>query len=148
MSKQASSFLTRVLPSAIAASMLVGTLGCPAKSVCPACTVTGVMAEGGTPSATPKSAVELQLGSSSGGGVKEVRVTLTASDGTSETLTYTGDKVSGINASSMTTIADNELYDIKGKAPARATVEFVFSNGKTSSDALTVEPEAGATGPR
>jgi hypothetical protein len=41
----------------------------------------------------------------------------------------------------MTTIANNELYDIGGKAPARASVEFVFS------DALSVEPET-ATGTR
>lgn len=65
-------------------------------------------------------------------------------DGTSETLTDSGDKV---NTSTMTTIADNELYDIGGKAPAGASVEFVFSSGKTSSDALSVEPET-ATGTR
>lgn len=59
-------------------------------------------------------------------------------DGTSETLTDSGDKV---NTSTMTTIANNELYDIGGKAPARASVEFVFS------DALSVEPET-ATGTR
>ena len=142
-----SSFPSRPL-SILIVPLVLGMLGCPAKSACPTCTIRGVMAEGGTVNPAPKSSVNLQLGSSSGGGVKEVRVTLTASDGTSETLTYSGDKVAGINASTMTTIADNELYDIGGKAPARASVEFVFSSGKTSSDALAVEPETATSGTR
>lgn len=143
-----SSFAVRAPWFALSSAFAIGLLGCPAKSICPTCTVTGVKAEGGTTSSAPKSAVNLQLGSSSGGGVKEVRVTLTASDGTSETLTYSGDKVAGINTSTMTTIADNELYDIGGKAPARASVEFVFTSGKTSSDALAVEPETAPSGSR
>jgi hypothetical protein len=143
-----SSIVSRAPWVALCSVFVLGLLGCPAKSICPTCTVTGVMAEGGTRSEAPKSAVNLLLGSNSGGAVKEVRVTLTASDGTSETVTYSGDKVAGVNSSTMTTIADNELYDINGKAPARASVEFVYSSGKTSSDTLTVEPESGATGVR
>jgi hypothetical protein len=145
--RASSSFPSRIL-SILLVPLMLGTLGCPAKSPCPTCTVRGVMAEGGTASATPKSALDVQLASSTGGGVKEVRVTLTASDGTSETLTYSGDKVAGINSSTVTTIADNELYDIGGKAPTRASIELVLGNGKTVSDGLAVEPEASATGTR
>ncbi len=128
--------------AAFALPALLGLLaGCPAKSACPLCTISGVRAEAGTANPTPTSAVNLQLSSSSAGAVKQVDVTLTAADGSTETLTYSGDKVSGINSSSMTTIGDNELYDIGGKAPARASVAILFTSGKSQTDALAIEAE-------
>lgn len=105
------------------------------------------MAAGGSPSATPSSAVYLQLDSSySSEQVSEVRVVLTDATGGSETRTYSGDEVTSINTTSLTSIADSELYSIDGKPPVTAKVEFEFSSGKSTSPAkITVKPEA-ATG--
>jgi hypothetical protein len=131
--------------------MLASTTGCPAKATCPPCYVGDVMADGGTPNAAPKSAVYLQLDSSySSEKVSEVKVVLMDASGTAETLTYSGDKVSGINARSLTSIVDSELYSVEGKPPVSAEVEFVFGSGKSTIPAtISVKPEAtvAATGP-
>jgi hypothetical protein len=125
---------------------LLGVTGCPAKSGCLTCTVSGVMADGGTTTATaaPNSTLNLQMSTS--GPIKEVRVTLNSADGTSETLVYSGDKVSGINSSTVTSITDAGLYDVDGKAPSKGTVAVDFTNGKSVSYPLTVEPEGTAPG--
>ena len=127
--------------------LLAISTGCPAKAACPPCYVGGVMAGTGTPNAAPKSAVYLQLDSSnSSQKVSEVHVILSDSAGTSETLTYSGDQVKGINATSLTSIEDAELYSVNGQPPVSAEVEFVFSSGKTTSPAtITVKAES-ATG--
>lgn len=105
---------------------------------------------GGTPNAAPKSAVYLQLDSSySSEKVTEVHVVLTDANGVSETLTYSGDKVKNISATSLTSIEDAELYSVDGKPPANAQVDFVFSSGKSTSAAvIPVKPESstGTTG--
>jgi hypothetical protein len=109
------------------------------------------MASSGTTTTTtttaPSSAVYLQLdGNLSREKVSEVRVTLKDSDGNPETLTYSGDKVTGINGSSLTSIADSELYSVNGKPPASAEVEFTFSSGKSSGPmSITVKPETTST---
>ena len=101
------------------------------------------MADGTTANAAPSSAVHLQLDSSySSETVSEVRVVLTDATGGSETLKYSGDKVKAINATSLTSIEDSELYSVDGKPPVSAEVEFVFSSGKTTKPAsITVKPE-------
>jgi hypothetical protein len=74
--------------------------------------------------------------------VSEVRVILTDASGGTETLTYSGEKVAGINTTSLTAIEDGELYSIDGKPPVSAEVEFVFGSGKsTSPTTITVKPE-------
>ena len=123
--------------------VLASATGCPAKAGCPPCFVGGVMADGTTANAAPSSAVHLQLDSSySSETVSEVRVVLTDATGGSETLKYSGDKVKAINATSLTSIEDSELYSVDGKPPVSAEVEFVFSSGKTTKPAsITVKPE-------
>lgn len=124
--------------------MLASMTGCPAKATCPPCYVGDVMAEGGTPNAAPSSALHLQLDSSySKEEVKEVTVILMDANGTAETLTYSGEKVKGINATSLTSIADSELYSVNGKPPVSAEVEFEFGSGKSTTPAtISVKPEA------
>jgi hypothetical protein len=105
------------------------------------------MADGTTPNAAPSSAVYLQLDSSnSSQKVSEVHVILTDASGGSETLTYSGDKVKAINSTSLTSIADSELYSVNGNPPVTAEVEFVFGSGKSTSPAtITVKPESTTT---
>jgi archaellin len=139
--------LSTVLMSSLAlCGVLVSVTGCPAKPVCPPCYVGGVMADGAAtkPSATPSSAVYLQLDSGySSEKVSEVQVVLTDADGKTETLKYSGDKVSAINSTSLTSIADNELYSVEGKPPVSAAVEILFSSGKSmSAPKITIKPEA------
>jgi hypothetical protein len=134
-----------VLVSAFAlGGLLASTTGCPAKATCPPCYVGDVMADGSTPSATPKSAVYLQLDSSyRSEKVSEVKLILMDAAGTAETLTWSGEKVKGINATSLTSIADSELYDVNGQPPVSAEVEFVFGSGKSTPPAtITIKPEA------
>lgn len=102
------------------------------------------MADGSTANAAPSSAVYLQLDSGySSEKVSEVHVVLTDANGGSETLTYSGDKVKAINSTSLTSIADSELYSVDGKPPVTAEVEFVFGSGKsTSATKITVKPES------
>jgi hypothetical protein len=134
--------------SAVAVCGVLAILtGCPAKLACPPCYVGGVMANSGSTNAAPKSAVHLQLDSSlSGQTVTGVTVVLTDANGTSETLTYSGDKVAGINATALTEIADAELYSVDGKPPVDAQVEFTFKSGKTTEPiTISVKPEDSAT---
>jgi hypothetical protein len=142
--------LSTVLVSALAlCGVLVSVTGCPAKAACPPCYVGGVMADGATPSSAPSSAVHLQLDSGySSEKVSEVHVTLTDANGGSETLTYSGDEVKAINSTSLTSIADTELYSVDGKPPVTAQVEFVFGSGKsTTATKITVKPESATATP-
>lgn len=146
-----------LLMSAVAlGGVLASTSGCPAKGGCPPCYVGDVMAPSSTTTSTttsttaPKSAVYLQLdGSYSKEKVSGVKLILTDSAGASETLTYSGDKVTSINGTSLTSIADAEIYSVNGKPPVTADVEFTFSSGKTSGPiTITVKPETATTAPR
>jgi hypothetical protein len=138
------SFSTALVSALALCGVLMSATGCPAKGACLPCYVGGVMADGGTPNAAPKSTVNLQLDRAfSSETVSEVRVTLTDASGGTETLKYSGDQVKNINATSLTSIEDAELYSINGKPPASAEVELVFGSGKSSSPMpLTVKPEA------
>jgi hypothetical protein len=136
--------LRTVLLSALAlGGVLASTTGCPAKAACPPCYVGGVMADSGTTNAAPSSAVHLQLDSRySNEKLSEVKVILTDASGGSETLTYSGEKIKAINTTSLTSIADNELYSIDGKPPETAEVEFKFSSGKSTGPiTISVKPE-------
>jgi hypothetical protein len=144
------------LPTALLSALALGGVlasitGCPAKAACPPCYVGGVMADSSSPSTAPSSAVYLQLDSSySSEKVSEVHVVLTDANGTSETLTYSGDEVSAINTTSLTSIPDSELYSIDGKPPVTAQVEFVFGSGKSMGPTkFNIKPETEtATAPK
>ncbi len=143
-----------LLLSVVALGGVLGsTTGCPAKSACPPCYLGGVMANTSTTTTTtttptaPKSAVYLQLDSSnSKEKVSEVKVVLSDGAGGTETLTYSGDKVTGITSTSLTSIADSELYSINGKPPTTAEVELTFSSGKSTGPmTIPVKPETTST---
>jgi hypothetical protein len=142
-----------LLMSAVAlGGLLTTTSGCPAKGGCPPCYVGGVMSSSGTTTTTttttaPSSAVYLQLdGSYSKEKVSQVRVILTDAAGTTETLTYSDQKVERINGSSLTSIADAELHSVNGKPPVSADVEFTFVGGKTSGPiSIPVKAETSTT---
>jgi hypothetical protein len=135
--------LSTALRACFALGSLLSLTGCPAQQACPPCFVGDVLAPDGRPNPTPKATLNLQLDKSLGrqGKVSEVNLTLTDATGNTETLTYGSDKVSGVNSSSMTTISDNEAYDIAGSAPVSAQVEIVFANGHRASDDIDVRPE-------
>lgn len=136
-----------LVPALLFAPLLGLLTACPVKPTCPNCHVSGVMAEGGTPSAAPNSALNVQVKPLRRDSIKEIRVTLSSADGASETLTYAGDQIAGVNATSTTAIPDAGLYDVEGKAPSKAEIEIVFKDGSTLNEPLTIEAESsgGAT---
>lgn len=129
--------------SYFAAALTLCLTACPAQSACPPCFIGGVQAPDGRPNPSPNATINLQLGTSVArqGKVSQVTLTLTDASGNTETVTYGADKVGTLSSSSMLTIEDNEVYNVRDQAVDSARVDIVFVNGHRASDEIDIQTE-------